>query len=129
MEIKHNVVGWFEIPVSYMERAVQFYETVLGYNLQREKLGTVDMAWFPWKENEVGSSGSLVNDPETCKPSKDGLLVYFTAFSGDLVNELSRAEAAGGKVVIPKKEISPEHGNFGVFLDTEGNRVALHSRE
>ncbi len=129
MEVTHNVVGWFEIPVTDMERAVKFYETVLGYSLQREKMGSLDMAWFPWKENEVGSSGSLVYDPETCKPSKDGILVYFTAFSGDLVNELSKVEEAGGKVLIPKKEISPEHGHFAVFVDTEGNRVALHSRK
>jgi len=67
MEVTHNVVGWFEIPVSDMDRALKFYETILGYTLQREKMGSLDMAWFPWKENEVGSSGSLVYDPELQK--------------------------------------------------------------
>jgi len=52
METKRNAVGWFEIPVSDMERAVKFYETVFGITLQRYTLGPLDMAWFPWLENE-----------------------------------------------------------------------------
>jgi hypothetical protein len=36
-------------------------------------------------------------------------------------------EAAGGKILVPKTEISPDYGFMAVFLDTEGNRIALHS--
>ncbi|MGC1206073.1 MAG: VOC family protein, partial [Flavobacteriaceae bacterium] len=59
-------------------------------------------------------------------PSHAGTLVYF--MSEDVQNELNRIEAAGGKVLQPKTEISPEHGFMGVFEDTEGNRIALHSQ-
>jgi uncharacterized protein len=40
---------------------------------------------------------------------------------------LDKIEAAGGKIVVPKNEISPEYGFMAVFIDTEGNRIALHS--
>lgn len=126
---KNNVVGWFEIPTSDMNRAVKFYETVFDYKLQREKMGDLDMAWFPFNMEAQGSPGSLVFMPEVYKPSADGSLIYFTANSGDLSNEMSRVEAAGGKVLMEKKQISPEHGFMGLFLDSEGNKIAMHSRE
>ncbi|MCB0571341.1 MAG: VOC family protein [Phaeodactylibacter sp.] len=128
MQVDHNVVGWFEIPVADMDRAVAFYEAVMGYSLNRQKMGPLDMAWFPWVESGIGSPGSLVHHEEFYKPSADGALVYFTAFSGDLSNELSRVAANGGKVLITKTLIAEDYGYMGVFLDTEGNRVALHSR-
>lgn len=127
MEIKHNVVGWFEIPVTNMERAMRFYETVFELKLTLENMGGIDMAWFPWVENTVGSGGSLVFSPENHKPSADGTLIYFTAFSGDVALELGRVEAAGGKVLMPKTQISPEVGYMALFLDSEGNRLALHA--
>ncbi len=129
LEQKNNAVGWFEIPVTNMERAIQFYEAVFGIKLERHQMGTLDMAWFPWAENGTGASGSLVYNQEFCKPSRDGVLIYFTASSGDLYRELSRVEAAGGRVLVPKTLIAEDVGYMGVFVDTEGNRVALHSRK
>ena len=126
MEVNHNVSGWFEIPVLEMERAIKFYETVLGYQLVREQMGDQEMAWFPWVENSTGSGGSLVKHHEY-KPSQEGVLVYLTAFSGDVSKELSRVELAGGKLLREKIRISEEHGFYGLFLDTEGNKVGLHS--
>lgn len=107
---------------------MKFYETVFDFKLDRQQMDELDMAWFPWKEEGLGAPGSLVHNPEFYTPSQEGTLVYFTAHSGDLSNELGRVEAAGGKVLIPKRQISPEHGYMAVILDTEGNRVALHSR-
>lgn len=125
--MKNNVVGWFEIPVKDMERATKFYETVFGFKLERHKLGPLDMAWFPFVEGN-GAMGSLVYNEEFYKPSTDGTLVYFTSHSGDLAIELSRIEKAGGKVIQPKTLITEEIGYMALFNDTEGNRIALHSR-
>lgn len=125
VEEKGNAVGWFEIPVVDMERAMKFYETVLGVTLSRNQVGEIDMAWFPMVEGK-GTAGSLVFHKEWYTPSQEGTLVYFTAYSGDLDHELARVEAAGGKVLVPKKSIG-EYGNMAVVLDTEGNRIALHS--
>ena len=127
--MRNNAVGWFEIPVNNMERAVNFYEKVLDLKLKRHMIGPLDMAWFPWQENGLGSPGSLVKHPDFYVPSADGVLIYLTAHSGDLNNELARVEPAGGKVIQNKKQISEEYGYMALILDTEGNRVALHSRK
>jgi predicted enzyme related to lactoylglutathione lyase len=129
MDIKHNIVGWFEIPVHDMDRAIKFYETVFEFKLERNQMGPLDMAWFPMVENEIGAAGSLIYFPEAYRPSKKGILIYFTAFSGDLAVELSRVEAAGGKVLQEKTLITDEIGYMGLLLDTEGNRIAIHSRK
>lgn len=129
MEIKSNVIGWFEIPVYDMERAVKFYETVFDVHLSRNQMGVLDMAWFPYTDNGFGAGGSLVYNLEFYKPSPDGVLIYFIAQSGDLINELSRVENAGGKILIGKKLIAEGYGFMAVFIDTEGNRIALHSKE
>ncbi len=125
-EEKGNAVGWFEIPVTDMDRAVKFYETVFEVKLERHMVGEIDMAWFQMVDGK-GAAGSLVYHKEWYKPSQDGALVYFTAYSGDLENELGRVEAAGGKILVPKKSIG-EYGFMAVVLDTEGNRIALHSK-
>jgi predicted enzyme related to lactoylglutathione lyase len=127
MELNANVVGWFEIPVSDMERAIKFYETVFGFKLERHQMGELDMAWFPFAE-APGAPGSLVYHKEFYKPSNDGTLVYFTCYSGDLKNELEKIEPAGGKVLVSKTLIKEDIGYIAVCVDTEGNRIALHSR-
>lgn len=125
--MEQNVVGWFEVPVLDMDRAKKFYDTVFGIEIQVQDFGGTLMGWFPWAEGKTGASGSLIQN-ESYKPSHtDGVLVYFA--SQDVQNELDRIEDAGGKIVKPKTQISPEVGYMGVFLDTEGNRVALHSRK
>ena len=127
--MKNNVVGWFEIPVENMERAITFYEKVLDLKMTRNQMGPLDMAWFPWIEDGLGTPGSLVFHEEFYKPSTDGVLIYLTAHSGDLENELSRVEGAGGKVLQPKTKISDEYGFMALIIDSEGNRIALHSRK
>ena len=129
MTAKSNMVGWFEIPVTNMERAMKFYETIMDIKLSRNQMGPLDMAWFPWVEDGKGASGSLVYHPDHYKPSMDGTLVYLTTQTGDLQDELARVEKAGGKVIQPKTLIAEGYGYMAIFIDTEGNRMALHSRE
>jgi predicted enzyme related to lactoylglutathione lyase len=128
MELIRNVVGWFEIPVRNIERAIKFYENVFNLKLERHEMGEFDMAWFPFGD-VPGSPGALVFHKEFYKPSIDGVLIYFTCHSGDLSNELAKVEPAGGKVLTPKKLITEEVGYMALCVDTEGNRIALHSRK
>ena len=129
MELKHNMVGWFEIPVNDMDRAISFYESLFEITLQKQEFGEEVMAWFPWVENSIGAGGSLNYNPKVYKPSPDGVLIYFTTSTGDLTEDLKRVEAAGGKIIQPKTLITPEIGYMALFSDTEGNRIALHSRK
>lgn len=124
-----NVVGWFEIPVTDMPRAIRFYETVFGYTLHFQTVGDEEMAWFPWSEEGVGASGSLVKHEEKYKPSANGTIVYFSSPSGDLANELERVEKAGGRLLQDKTLITEEIGYMSLVLDSEGNRIAIHSRQ
>jgi predicted enzyme related to lactoylglutathione lyase len=128
MEAQNNIVGWFEVPVSNMERAIRFYEAVFRLKLDRHKMGSLDMAWFPGNMTGMGTAGSLVFHKNFYKPSADGVLVYFSSQTGDLNEDLSRVKSAGGKVDQPRKLITEEIGYMAVFIDTEGNRIALHSR-
>lgn len=118
------MVGWFEIPVLDMDRAKKFYEAVFKLDINVVDFGGILMGWFPDRGQVYGAQGTLIKQ-DTYIPSQEGTLVYF--ISDDVQHELDRIEAAGGKIYQPKNEISPEHGFMGVFIDTEGNRVALHS--
>ena len=124
--MKANPVAWFEIPVTDIHRAIAFYETVFAIKMQHLDLGGPQMALFPEVEGAGGSPGGLMQY-DSYIPSHEGTLVYLSC--DDLQNEMDRIEAAGGKILREKVQISPEHGYMGVFEDTEGNRVALHSRK
>ncbi|WP_460218493.1 VOC family protein [Psychroserpens sp. MEBiC05023] len=124
--MKDNMVGWFEIPVHDMDRAKTFYEQVFNVEITIHDFGGILMGWFPFAENAPGASGTLVKQ-ESYIPSQEGTLVYFVC--EDVANEIGRVELAGGIIYQPKTQISPEHGYMAVFIDTEGNRVALHSNK
>ncbi len=120
------MVGWFEIPVTDMDRAKAFYETVFKTEISVHDLGGFIMGWFPEAVEGGGASGSLVLH-EMYAPSKtDGILIYFS--SPDINDELSRIESAGGTILRPKTEIGGGYGFMALFVDSEGNRIALHSQ-
>lgn len=120
-----NPFVWIEIPVSDMDRAQKFYEDVFQFEIKRVDFGGFLMGWFPSGDmNSPGATGTLVQQ-ESYIPSQEGTMVYF--HSANIIDELDRVEAAGGKIYQPKTKISDEHGFMGVFIDSEGNRVALHA--
>ncbi|HPQ39160.1 MAG TPA: VOC family protein [bacterium] len=120
----HNPVGWFEIPVTDLDRAKTFYETVFGFFMEEHVFGNARTAWFPMAPDVGGAAGSLVQ-ADGCIPSRDGVLVYFTA--PDMVSMLQRVSAAGGTVITGRSAIG-EYGFIALVMDTEGNRIGLHSR-
>jgi uncharacterized protein len=125
---QENVVGWFEIPVNDMDRAIRFYESIFVKRLEKQVFGKTSMAWFPMEESSYGTGGGLVYNPEVYTPGNEGPLIYFTSPTGDITLDLDRIEQAGGKIMMEKTLISEDLGYMAVFYDTEGNRIALHSR-
>lgn len=123
---KSVTVGWFEIPVVDIDRAIAFYNHVFKIVLTRQEFGGLAMAFFPWEDSSKGSGGSLIQN-ESYTPSHEGALIYFS--SVDVEKEISRVEDAGGKVLRHKTEISPDFGYMALFEDSEGNRIALHSKQ
>ncbi len=121
-----NAISWFELPATDLERAQKFYETILDIHLIPLETPHIRMRLFPIEDPMTGIGGALAL-ADFYKPSTEvGPLVYLNA-NPDVQQVLDRIEAAGGKIVVPRTEISPEHGHMAVFIDTEGNRVALHS--
>jgi len=120
------MVGWFEIPVTNMERAKKFYETVFNITISVHELDGLIMGWFPSAPGKSGAMGSLVRHKMYIPSSTMGPLLYFSC--RDLSNELNRVEDAGGIILQAKKTISEDHGVMALVEDTEGNRIALHSR-
>lgn len=118
-----NFVVWFNIPVLDLERAVKFYSTVMSVELTPMQIGHIRQANFPIAPGF--SSGSLKQNKEG-EPGAAGTMVYLNG-GEDLSVPLARVEAAGGAVVKSKTPIGP-NGFMAIFKDTEGNHVALHSR-
>ncbi len=126
MDGKVNIINWFEVSVGDINRAKTFYETVFAIKMS----DTVDMmgmkmSFFPGEEMNGKVSGGLV-EGMMHKPSMDGAKLYFNG-NPDLADALSRVEAAGGKITMPKTHINAEVGYMAFFIDSEGNAVAMHS--
>ncbi|PIF01186.1 MAG: hypothetical protein CR994_01060 [Maribacter sp.] len=119
-----NPVQWLEIATTDIERAKAFYQKVFGLEFQFLDTPYAKMYFFGVPE-AVGSSVSLVQS-EYFKPSTDGTVVYFDC--EDVAMELTRVEDAGGKIIVPKTDIG-EFGFYAHILDTEGNKIGLHSRK
>jgi predicted enzyme related to lactoylglutathione lyase len=120
-----NIINWFEIPAKDFDRAVKFYSTILGITMEKTNMMGFDMGFFPGQQGEV--SGAVVAG-EGYVPGDKGTLVYLNG-GDDLNNVLSKVESAGGKVAVPKTKITDEIGYFAIFMDPEGNKVALHSQK
>ena len=122
-----NAISWFEIPSIDLGRAQKFYETIFNINMIPFDTPNFQMRMFPVEDMMNGIGGAISTAEGFYKPSAtDGPLVYLNA-NPDVQNVLDKIEAAGGKIVVPKTQISPEFGYMAVFIDSEGNRVALHS--
>ncbi|MFM9884387.1 MAG: VOC family protein [Burkholderiales bacterium] len=118
-----SVINWFDIPATSFERAVRFYETVLGTKLMQENMLGAQMAIFPAKPGEA--TGAIMAR-EGATPGANGTTIYLKA-GNDLAVALGRVQAAGGKVVFPKTFIKEGFGYFAIMIDSEGNAVGLHS--
>lgn len=122
-----NAINWFEIPALDLERAFQFYSTVLNGNVRKGTFGNGDLILFnvPFNTGEA-VGGSIVVRPDL-KPTTEGGILYLNAF-GKLSEVVSKVENAGGKVLVPEINL----GKFGfaaVIIDSEGNKMGLLSNE
>jgi predicted enzyme related to lactoylglutathione lyase len=127
MHAHSNSLNWFEIPVTDMGRAKHFYQVSFGIHMDETNMMDMDMAMFPWAPDSGKANGALVKSPYH-KPSTDGVMVYLNA-NPDLQPVLDRISGEGGQVIMPKTLIDENTGYMAFFIDTEGNRIGLHSQE
>jgi len=120
----NDYVAWFEIPAYDIDRATQFYAHVYDITLEIQDMGEYKMAILPTTK---GIGGAIVTG-EGCIPSDKGSLIYLNG-GKDLDTYLSRVPEAGGRIILKKTLISKEHGCFALFIDSEGNKMAFHSKK
>ena len=119
-----NSLAWFEIPVTDFERAKTFYSRIFDYEMPSVQMGPNLMGFLQYYQDS-GVGGAIVHG-EGYVPSQLGTLVYLSG-GVDLIVVLDRVDDAGGTVLLGKTQISPQLGYYALFLDSEGNRLALHS--
>jgi predicted enzyme related to lactoylglutathione lyase len=121
-----NALNWFEIPVSDFDRAKKFYETIFDYQMPENQMGPARMGFllYDFQGGKVG--GAIVHYPDFYSPSDNGSLIYLNC-QPDLQVVLDRVTGAGGKILRQKTAIPGNLGYWASMLDSEGNRVALHS--
>ena len=118
-----NRAVWFDIPVADLDRATKFYAEVLGIEVSQEDM---DGFKFSVLAHEDGNGGCLIPNQEEITPDK-GILLYLNV-NGRIQDAVKKAADYGGKVLQETHSIGP-HGFRAIILDSEGNRVALHSRD
>lgn len=121
-EVKSPVV-WVDVPCVDLDRAMRFYSSVLAVDLKKEEVPGFSMCVFPHGDRGAGGCLAVMKD---AKPSENGPLIYLDC-EGRLDEAVGKVEASGGKIVQPKHQIGP-HGYRAIVIDSEGNRVALHSK-
>ena len=126
MDSSTNSLNWFEIPALDIDRSRTFYETIFDIKMEPNEMNGSKMAFFPWVAGSGKATGSLVQS-EMHKPSVDGSVIYLNA-NPSMDTLLTKVEAAGGKILAPKMSIG-EHGNIAFILDTEGNKIGIHSEK
>jgi predicted enzyme related to lactoylglutathione lyase len=117
-----NQIVWCDIPVIDLDRAIRFYERVLGGAVRKHELSGTTVGILPHGDGEVGAC--LVACDGT-KPADGGVIIYLNC-NGRIDAAVEAAAMNGGTVLEPKHSISP-FGFRAIVMDSEGNRIALHS--
>jgi len=121
-----NVISWFQIPVVNFERAVKFYNSILSIALVESKAIGAKVALFP-HDMKNGAVGGALYEGVGFTPSDEGTAILLNA-GEDLSVVLLRIEEHGGKIIMPKTPINNNNGFLAYFIDSEGNRIGLHSK-
>lgn len=113
----------FEIPATDLDRAVTFYQEILDIQIERMEFPGMAMGLFPY-ENQMVTG--VIMQGEEYQPSASGVTIYFHA-GDNLQTVLDQVETSGGKILVPKTPHADESGFFALILDSEGNKIGLHS--
>jgi len=118
-----SLISIFEIPATEVSRAVDFYQGILDIKIEKMEMPGMQMGIFPYEGQMV--TGVIIKT-EGYKPSADGVTIYLNA-GDNLQVILDKVEKLGGKILTPKTPHADESGYFALFLDSEGNKIGLHS--
>jgi uncharacterized protein len=118
-----SYISMFEIPATNISRAINFYEALLDIKIDKMDVEGMQMGVLPYEGQVV--TGVIIQ-ADGYKPSADGVTMYLNA-GENLQVVLDKVEKNGGQVIMPKTAHADGSGYFAVFLDSEGNKMALNS--
>lgn len=118
-----SYISMFEIPATDISRTINFYQALLDIKIEKMDVEGMQMGILPYEGQMV--TGVIIK-AEGYKPSSDGVTMYLNA-GENLQVVLDRVEKNGGEILVPKTAHADESGYFAIFLDTEGNKMALNS--
>lgn len=118
-----SYISMFEIPATDISRAINFYQALLDIKIEKMNVEGMQMGILPYQGQMVHG---LIIQAEGYKPSGNGVTMYLNA-GENLQVVLDRVEKNGGQIILPKTAHADESGYFAMFLDTEGNKMALNS--
>lgn len=122
-----NTISWFEIPAKDIDRAQKFYEEIMDISMVNLDNEGLKMRVFPVPDLRTDISGAVVYNEQFYSPAEHkGVLVYLNA-GENLQTVLEKVDNAGGSIILRKTQISEEFGYMALIMDTEGNRIGLHS--
>ena len=125
-----NIITWFEIPVSDIDRAKTFYEAILDIEMVKREDGNDEAVFFPFNPDVIqatsGRVTGVLSKSARNAPSGNGTVVYINASPG-IQTVLDKVEQAGGKIIVPKMKIPA--GFIAIIIDSEGNKVGLHAEQ
>ena len=119
----NSFISIFEIPATEISRAVDFYQAILDIHIVKMEFPEMQMGIFPYEEQMVTG---VIMKAEGYTPSASGVTIYLNG-GDDLQVILDKVEKNGGEIIVPKSLHADESGFFAVFLDSEGNKMGLHS--
>ena len=122
-----DTLCWTDIPVTNLDRAIKFYSAVLRQEVRKISEGGLEYGLLPQEEQNASGclcvGGDSVGDKN--QPSQNGPLIYLSV-EGRLAEAVQAVKSNGGKALLEKQQIGP-HGFRAIVVDSEGNRIALHS--
>ena len=118
-----SYISMFEIPATDISRAINFYQALLDITIEQMDVEGMKMGILPYEGQMV--TGVIIQ-ADGYKPSADGVTMYLNA-GENLQVALDKVEKNGGQIILPKTPHADESGYFALFLDSEGNKMALNS--
>jgi uncharacterized protein len=111
-------VAWFEITSQDPRRLIDFYRELFGWTISESPdagYSLVDTA----AGDAIGGGIGAVQTPDDA----GGVTVYMKV--DDLQAYLDKAEALGGKTVVPPMDLPGDFGRFAMFADPDGHTLGF----
>lgn len=119
----NSYLSIFEIPATDIKRAINFYEAILDIDIEQMEMPGIQMGILPYENQQIIG---VIMKGEGYEPSAKGVTIYLNG-GDDLQLILEKVEQNGGSILVPKSPHADESGFFALFIDSEGNKMGLHS--